>query len=59
MTNKIKELIKNINIYFDGENLSVPVAIERITDELVDDGEYCGQTVIDLRDALKFVLENS
>lgn len=58
-SNFMVENLEKMTIYFDGESLSIPAALEKITDELVDEGEYCGQTVIDLRDALKFVLENS
>lgn len=45
------------SIYFKGKNHSVEEALEMLTDEWVDDGNYCAQTVIDLRDALKFYIK--
>jgi hypothetical protein len=31
-------------------------AVEQMTDSWIDDGQYCGQTVFDLRDALREAL---
>ncbi len=45
------------SIYFKGKNHSVEEALEMLTDEWIDDGAHCTQTVIDLRDALKFYIE--
>jgi hypothetical protein len=41
-------------IYFKGKSRPIDEALEMLTDEWIDDGAYCAQTVIDLRDALKF-----
>jgi hypothetical protein len=45
------------SIYCSGEHLNIDEALKMLTDEWVDDGNYCAQTVIDLRDALKFYIE--
>ena len=34
-------------------NVPLTEALKKMTDEWVDDGNYCAQTVIDLRDVLK------
>ncbi len=39
-------------IFIDEENVPVEKALKIMTDEWVDDGNYCAQTVLDLRDAL-------
>jgi hypothetical protein len=39
-------------IFANGERHSIDEALKMLTDEWVDDGNYCAQTVIDLRDAL-------
>jgi len=39
-------------IYVNSEDHSIDEALKILTDEWVDDGNYCAQTVIDLRDAL-------
>ncbi len=44
-------------IYVNSENHSIDKALKILTDEWVDDGNYCAQTVIDLRDALKFYIK--
>jgi hypothetical protein len=41
-------------IYMNGKDVPLTEALKKITDEWVDDGNYCAQTVIDLRDALIF-----
>lgn len=41
------------SIYIDDEHLSVDKALEIMTDAWMDEGNYCTQTVIDLRDVLK------
>jgi hypothetical protein len=38
------------------KNYNINEALKILTDEWVDDGNYCAQTVIDLRDALKFYI---
>ena len=40
-------------IYMNGNDVPLTEALKKMTDEWVDDGNYCAQTVIDLRDALK------
>jgi hypothetical protein len=44
-------------IFANGERHSIDEALKKLTDEWVDDGNYCAQTVIDLRDALKFYIK--
>ena len=41
----------------NSENIPLTEALKKMTDEWVDDGNYCAQTVIDLRDALKEIKE--
>jgi hypothetical protein len=41
------------SIYCSDESRPLEEALKIITDEWVDDGNYCAQTVIDMRDALK------
>jgi hypothetical protein len=43
-------------IYVDDESEKLEDALAIMTDTWIDNGEYCAQTVIDLRDALLFVL---
>jgi hypothetical protein len=45
------------SIYYNDEHHSIDEALKMLTDEWVDDGNYCAQTVIDLRDALKFYIK--
>ena len=45
------------SIYCSDESRPLDEALKIITDEWVDDGSYCAQTVIDLRDALKFYIK--
>ena len=42
----------------NSENIPLTEALKKMTDEWVDDGNYCAQTVIDLRDALKKCLKD-
>lgn len=51
-----KKMTKH-SIYCNDEHLNIDEALKIITDEWVDDGSYCAQTVIDLRDALKFYIK--
>lgn len=39
------------------EHVPIKKALKIMTDEWVDDGNYCAQTVIDMRDALKKCLK--
>lgn len=41
-------------IYVNSEDHSIDEALNILTDEWVDDGNYSAQTVIDLRDAVEF-----
>ena len=49
--------MKDLTIFINGEDVSVEKALKIITDDWVDEGNYCAQTVIDLRDALKKCLK--
>ena len=51
--------MKNNTIYLpnEEENVSLKRALEILTDQYIEDGQYCDQTVIDLRDALTEALE--
>lgn len=44
-------------IFIDGENVPVEKALKIMRDEWVDGGNYCAQTVIDMRNALKECLK--
>jgi len=44
-------------IYVNSKGHSINEALKILTDEWVDDGNYSAQTVIDLRDALKYYIE--
>jgi len=52
LNNKIKS-----KIYINEKNISLEQALKIMTDEWVDEGNYCAQTVIDMRDALKKCLK--
>ncbi len=47
----------DLKIYIDEDYVSIKEALDIITDDFVDDGHCCNQTIIDLRDALKSVLK--
>jgi hypothetical protein len=47
------------SIYCNGEHHSIDEALKMLTDEWIDDGNYCSQTVIDLRDALKYYIKKT
>lgn len=49
--------MKDLTIFINGEDVSVEKALKTMTDDWVDEGNYCAQTVIDLRDALKKCLK--
>ena len=56
--NTMKNPLDDLTIYVDGDHLSIPEALEAMTDDALDDGECrCVQTVMDLRDALRVSLE--
>ena len=40
------------------ESLPLRDALDILTDEALDNGHYCAQTVMDLRDALKTLLKD-
>lgn len=50
-----------MTIYFHGANIeqSLPVseAVELMSDELIDGGQYSAQTVMDMRDAIRALLK--
>jgi hypothetical protein len=50
---KMKNNMTKHSIYCSDESRPLEEALKIITDEWVDDGNYCAQTVIDMRDALK------
>ena len=45
--------MKEPTIYMNSVNVPLTEALKKMTDEWVDDGNYCAQTVIDLRNVLK------
>jgi hypothetical protein len=53
--------IKGMTIYFHGANieqdLPVAEAVELMSDELLDGGQYSAQTVMDMRDAIRALLK--
>ena len=48
---------KETTIFMNMENEPLEKALKTMTDEWVDDGNYCAQTVIDMRNALKKCLK--
>jgi hypothetical protein len=44
-------------IYLRSKNYNIDEALKILTDEWLDDGNYSAQTVIDLRDALKYYIK--
>jgi hypothetical protein len=38
--------------------VSIKEAIKLLSDSFIENGEYCDQTISDLRDALKYLLKN-
>ena len=49
--------MKEPTIYVNSENHSIDKALKILTDEWIADGNYSAQTVIDLRDALKYYIK--
>ena len=49
--------MKKPTIYMNSEDVPLTEALEKMTDEWVDDGNYSAQTVIDLRDALIYYIK--
>jgi hypothetical protein len=49
--------MKDPTIFINAKNVPIEKALEIMTDDWVDDGSYCAQTVIDLRDALALYIE--
>jgi NTP pyrophosphatase (non-canonical NTP hydrolase) len=45
--------LRGMTIYVEGKRVPLKKALEIITDEWIEDGQYCDKTVIDLKDALK------
>ena len=55
-----------MKIYFEGTKKdprtgkeSIEKVLPKMTDDWIDDGNYCDQTIIDLRDACKFLLKEN
>jgi hypothetical protein len=46
-------------IFIDMEHVPLEKAHKTMTNEWVDEGNYCAQTVIDMRDALKKCLKEN
>ena len=49
--------MKEPTIYMNSENIPLTEALKKMTDNWVDGGNYCAQTVIDLRDALIYYIK--
>lgn len=49
--------MKHLTIFIQMEHVPLEEALKIMTDEWVDGGNYCTQTVIDMRDALKKCLK--
>lgn len=49
--------MKDLTIFINMEDVPVEKALKIMRDEWVDEGNYCAQTVIDMRDALKKCLK--
>lgn len=49
--------MKDLTIFINMEHVPLKKALKTMTDEWIDEGNYCAQTVIDMRDALKECLE--
>jgi len=44
-------------IYSKGKSRPIDEALKILTDEWIDEGNYCAQTVMDMRDALKHYMK--
>jgi hypothetical protein len=53
---KSKESSPQPDTIYTDEAKSIKDALEQMTDEWIEDGQYCDQTLMDLRDALKWVI---
>ena len=51
--------LSEVKIYVDGENRLLEDALQLLSDENIDNGIYCDQTVIDLRDLVKYLMGRS
>jgi len=49
--------MKEPTIYVNSKSYNINKALKILTDEWIDDGNYSAQTVIDLRDALKYYIK--
>lgn len=49
--------MKDLTIFINMEDVPIEKALKIMRDEWVDEGNYCAQTVIDMRDALKKCLK--
>lgn len=51
--------MKLLRIFMDEHTFPIRQALEKMTDDWIDNGEYSAQTVFDLRDACKALLEKN
>ena len=49
------QILLEQRIYFEGENRTITEACRMITNEEIDEGEFCKQTVIDLLEILNII----
>ena len=54
MRDTIEPLIGEPVIFFKEKNWTIREILEILTDEEIDNGKTCDQTIIDLRDALNY-----
>lgn len=52
----VEEKLRRRRIYTDGKR-TLRVALEQMTDEWIESGQYCDQTIMNLRDALRVALQ--
>ena len=51
--------MKDLTIFINMDHVPIEKALKTMTDDWVDGGNYCAQTVIDMRDALKKCLKEN
>ena len=49
----LSSMLDEHKIYWDGEEISIREACEKITDEEIDNGQVCNQTVVDLMKVMR------
>lgn len=52
LRHELQRIIDTSKVYFDAEEVPVGVLLETMSDKSVTRGDYCAQTVLDLRDVL-------